>query len=417
LQWQEYGSHPLYLTESFSAQNNTFGNREIRGVWNHSIRECLTYSVQPYWQQQHQEFSTAGVTNKTQNPRILLGLSTKVNKWNLNANIDYGNVKYKSGGIMTHYHSWRMSGSISVLNFSVSALYQKGPYFIFDFASAFPDAVERLVVTPSFMYNSKNGKFQFNLSYSSNYYNTGVELQRLHNVNMQSHYRFKKTMLQFGVIGFQASQQQHLQFRLGIQSTYQQQNSLNNNTLKLFCFHDINSNGSFDEGESLLEGVILQLGGISAISDQNGRIVFKKIPNGIYPIQGSFNRLWSLLYPIDIDVDKHESYYVPFVQSKKISGRINVINDKFNIAAISNEGIKVLFTNNAGQQFSTLSLETGTFNINLPDGRYIISLATEGLAFDVLDNGQEYTVTSNSNNIAILFNIAAKKRPVEHKKY
>lgn len=173
---------------------------------------------------------------------------------------------------------------------------------------------------------------------------------------------------------------------VGIRKAFDiQQPRLSYYDLTIVGFNDLDGNGMKDENEKPISNVLINISRdparnaetrtgfaeISMITDPQGGIFYKNIPQGIYDLTISPLSNLENLYFLHgenqtIEINSDQVYYLPLVESYKIRGRIIIDRDpNSNEGIISAEGIRVTATSESGETYSTLSNSFGTYVLDL----------------------------------------------------
>ncbi|MCK5134369.1 MAG: hypothetical protein KAR19_01175 [Bacteroidales bacterium] len=174
---------------------------------------------------------------------------------------------------------------------------------------------------------------------------------------------------------------------LGIRKAFDiQQPRLSYYDLTIVGFNDLDGNGIKDENEKPISNVLINISRdpvrnvetrtgfaeISMITDPQGEIFYKNIPQGIYdfaisPLSNLENLYFLHGENQTIEINSDQVYYLPLVESYKIRGKIIIDRDpNSNEGIISAEGIRVTATSESGNTYSTLSNSFGTYVLDLP---------------------------------------------------
>ncbi len=203
--------------------------------------------------------------------------------------------------------------------------------------------------------------------------------------------------------------------------------------LKVVCFKDINGNFVMDDNEQGLADVVItidrkaqlksgvdQLGQFSPVemvTDNVGQLTYCKIPEGEFDL--NIVPLFNLkdLYNVNGQrqtgaISRDTTYYVPFVQSYRVIGKIILNRDEFSgFGSISPSNIRVLATDSAGNSFSSLTNKDGSYTLFVPKaGEYKVSVNN---IFDNQFTQQEseyYVIFNGARVFEIDFIFDEKKR-------
>ena len=161
--------------------------------------------------------------------------------------------------------------------------------------------------------------------------------------------------------------------------------------LKVYFFKDFNGNRVKDEEEPGLKEILFFIEkdeindlnptessssyfmSTDLLSDMDGIVEYKNIPNGAYilnykpigKIEGAYTSESSMQ---QIYINKNETLYIPFVENNKIFGKVILNRSKLsNLGSIDPSNIKVTAEDSYGKKYSSLTDANGNFNIFVPN--------------------------------------------------
>jgi len=209
--------------------------------------------------------------------------------------------------------------------------------------------------------------------------------------------------------------------------------------LKVICFKDINGNKTQDVNEQGLSDIVIkvdreaktdsvtkksirqpgQFSPAEMVSDNFGQVIYYHIPEGefnlhVYPLANLKD-----LYNINgqtqkITISRDTTYYIPFVQSFRVIGRIILNRDEFSSnGIISTANIRITATDSAGNSFPTLTANDGSYTLYVPQaGEYKVSI-NNVFGDQFLLQEPEYTVIFNgAKEFQVDFIFNERKRQV-----
>ncbi|HEY4798082.1 MAG TPA: hypothetical protein VII99_03295, partial [Bacteroidia bacterium] len=171
--------------------------------------------------------------------------------------------------------------------------------------------------------------------------------------------------------------------------------------LRVICFKDINGNGVMDGNEHGLQDIVIsidrgnRMDSVSGkpmkqpghfmpcemVTDNFGSVIYYHIPEGefnvnVFPLVNLKD-----LYNIKGQkqkaiVSRDTTYYIPFVQSNRVEGRVIINRDEFSsLGAISTANIRITATDSLGNSFPTLTAADGSYVLYVPTaGEYNVSI-------------------------------------------
>lgn len=158
---------------------------------------------------------------------------------------------------------------------------------------------------------------------------------------------------------------------------------------------------------------------IGLITDPNGEIFYRDIPEGVYDL--SITPLTNLgtLYLLNgenqrIEIRDDEIIYLAMVESYKIAGRVIVDRDpNSNEGSISMEGIRVTAVSEKGETYSTLTNGEGMFMLSLPRAtRYEVSIFNVFGEQFILERGRYVVQFMENRTINLDFRFREKRRQI-----
>ena len=188
--------------------------------------------------------------------------------------------------------------------------------------------------------------------------------------------------------------------------------------LKVVLYKDKNLNENYDSGDEAVSDGNLQIGNQYLITNKKGEVYYKNIPAGKYSIDLSqINNVKGWVardgFKQNIDVKTNETVYIPFKESKFLSGRLNVVRDQYSKVSFNPGNIRITAINSKGESFYTLTNSNGEFFLNLPAETYVIQINTNVFS----DNFRVLQETFNADLIQksdenIVFEIRESKRQI-----
>ncbi|HCN83745.1 MAG TPA: hypothetical protein DIT07_08995 [Sphingobacteriaceae bacterium] len=188
--------------------------------------------------------------------------------------------------------------------------------------------------------------------------------------------------------------------------------------LKVVLYKDKNLNETYDSGDEAVPDGSLQIGNQYLITNKKGEVYYKNIPTGKYSIDLSqINNVKGWVardgFKQNIDVKSNETVYIPFKESKYLSGRLNVVRDEYSKGSFNPGNIRITAINSKGEAFYTLTNAKGEFFLNLPAETYVIQINTNVFS----DNFRVLQETFNADLIQksdenIVFEIRESKRQI-----
>lgn len=190
--------------------------------------------------------------------------------------------------------------------------------------------------------------------------------------------------------------------------------------LTLILFKDLNVNKIMDEGESPMTNAIVRIGDNSFLTNSKGEVQFRNVKNAFYAVDLTSVSAEKGFIPADGArqfpqvKDKNTTLYVAYQKGKLIEGKIDVILDSFSSKKYSAESLKVIVSDTSGNYYITLADKDGKFFINVPAGRYKVSLNPEVFSDKFQPDQMAYMVEVNdrSDIATVTFTIRQRNRQI-----
>jgi hypothetical protein len=163
------------------------------------------------------------------------------------------------------------------------------------------------------------------------------------------------------------------------------------------------------DGRTITQGAVFE-----ALTNRDGEAWFANIPSGNYvvtiiPVAQAASRHEARTYEIMVSDDR--TVYLSIDRGARVSGSIILDRDQYTRAEFFPVGsIRITATDEEGQKFSTLTSESGQYNLYLPKGRYTISLNEDIFSdkFDLQQNNVSVEILFEQEVVTV--NFVAKER-------
>lgn len=164
-----------------------------------------------------------------------------------------------------------------------------------------------------------------------------------------------------------------------------------------------------DEGITIAQGAVFE-----ALTNQDGEAFFMNIPPGNYlativPVAHAGSRFETRTYEVMVSDDR--TLYLSLDRGAKVSGSIILDRDQYTQAEYFPVGnIRITATDQEGQKFSTLTSQSGNYDLYLPRGKYTISLNENIFSdkFDLQQNNVPVEIMFEQETVTV--NFVAKER-------
>lgn len=210
---------------------------------------------------------------------------------------------------------------------------------------------------------------------------------------------------------------------------------------KVIVFRDMNGNRRQDAQEDGVENILVtirpkrleggdtlaynRVHGEDFITDRKGEVYYDNISPGSYYItmsslvaQGD----WFTAEEQEVIIRKGEPVFLPLNRGLRLNGIILVDRDKYSgggDGAMDLSRIRITAIDSLGRTYTCLSERDGTFNMQLPMGKYTLSANESALGdgFVFLTNRIEMDLTRYVETYSVTFNVVERKRKVEIKRF
>lgn len=193
-------------------------------------------------------------------------------------------------------------------------------------------------------------------------------------------------------------------------------------TMKVLVFKDVNSNGIYDLGDEAIPDAAVGIAAQNFLSNKKGEVSYKNIKAGGYDVDLSRVNTVKGWMPRNgfrqhYEVRSSQTVYIPFSQSRYLSGKLNVQKDPRSNLVFRPDNIRINVSNSRGESFSTLTTESGEFFINLPQDTYKVRISSN--VFD-----EDFRLLSDTFNADLLhknsehliFEVRERKRQINIRK-
>ncbi len=192
--------------------------------------------------------------------------------------------------------------------------------------------------------------------------------------------------------------------------------------LKIVLFKDMNNNSVFDSGDVPIPEASVLISGQRFTSDAKGTVTYRNISSGAYTLdlrQDDNVRGWIARngFRQQLNLDRSQTWYIPFKESRFISGRVDVVKDGFSKLPFSPAGIRISAISSKGESYSTLTNAEGQFFLNLPADSYLLQINKKVFSeeFRILQDSFRVDLTAG-NSEDVVFEVREKKRAINIRK-
>lgn len=359
-----------------------------------------------------------GIDNTFLSYRLRSDLGTTLGSHGLNFVVEYS---YSRPGIE---NAW-LEGLKSNISYRYKGLYinttfQYNPMDITDFRQLGKEkAFRNYSLNTSYSFASPDNKLRGTVTGGLNY----IELYRSVNQNLNGNleYKFANTWAATGFVNYSRYQTKKFynhegangQFRLGIKKYFVRGTTRGNYKVTVQVYDDSNDNEVWDKGEEALRGEQVQLNGVLAITDRNGKAVFQNVPKGTYELKLGINGLRSKMNR-NMVVEKHKNLQIGWKKFIRVSGSLKEIKQAYDHQETVVTGIVVYAKDKEGNVMSTVVDQNNRFEFFLTKGEYEIFI--ENTKQDFTHPFQKIDVEENGTE-ELLFEYRKKDKEVKIKRF
>jgi len=191
------------------------------------------------------------------------------------------------------------------------------------------------------------------------------------------------------------------------------------NTLEVFLYKDENQDRAYNGGDAVARGQIVYINGVAFISDKEGRVVYKNLPDGEYRISVGNQAQWYAPEQRILLNKKKVKTEVALYKTGTLKGVVNYSYNEYSYEVEKNKGgIVILATDENGFTSTVKTTDNGQFVFYLPTGSYTVKIAEGELPDEITctNNDQRFTI-SQDNPQGLIFDLLLKTRKIESKKF
>ncbi|QJD96989.1 carboxypeptidase regulatory-like domain-containing protein [Mucilaginibacter robiniae] len=412
-------NNPSYLgTNVFAAAYNNLNTYEMAA----SIRAGNHFfiSLRPYLQQQSVksiQFSLPSLGEVSALAhRLAMDLRyTFPDNSTLSMNTDYGMMYNQQ--LHTKQPSLRVTLNYYAGLFGLNAFALTGPYYLLDqYYLLYNQYNTNYSVAPYVNFSFFKHRLNLNLSNSFNYSKSYVGtftngFSGLTKVNLPGNWALSAQVYYNQYSGYNRYQSQ-----LGVLKSFAVTGNADKHKLELCFFEDDNGNGIQDEHESIKPGVLVSVDNNMAQSNEHGKVVYTDIASGLHHVQLVDAKGWSCSTLNDILLHKNIKYPVALTRNVVLTGRIQLVKQKYQQSAVVLEGIRITARDMENRTYFTLTDEQGQFSLSLPVNQYTISTNASGQNYTITNPSQTITLTKDKAD-PVTFTLIDHSQKVEVRRF
>lgn len=427
-----YNYNPEYVGNKF-IYNNEFANSRLEGGTSFSLGKQFNLSLSANQIREKSRWLSSAALDE---PMVSLNAYrlTEAISWRSQNNLHSIYLSSENGFSESPFTDkrtldLRATASWTYSLFNLSAYFQQGNFSVFEMMSNAQRG------------DDKNYRFSVSPSLRKNFFQNKLKVQVNMNYNRDSYsgenwmysgladYSFSRSMSAFvNSYFYQYKSSYYTSSSNAIQAgiSYslpggQNVSSQKKGNIEVFVFHDNNSNGVFDEGDTPAVGQIVHLGGISFISQRNGVIQYKKVPYGTYSLRVP-SQNWYAKTDSELDLQgRNLRIDVPLQRTGRITGKIFYNYDGRTSMEVTEKygGLRLLVRGEDGFNSQALTNTNGEFTLFLPVGEYEFWVDENSLPKNVYTDVsiQKVKVTEGKPFSIPAIELKVKQRVIEVKRF
>lgn len=353
---------------------NDYNSHEINFT---RLYKRFELNIKPYFLRQSQLFTFA--SNPARPPvgsalRLKTALSGNISKLAYSLEADAGQFSVKNPVTpFSTITTFQLGASVSAYHITVAGFMQNGPYFITELNNLKDPTAEFYTQSLTVSYGNRFFK-RLDWQMSGTVINNANFSGAFTSIVQELHYdagRGLQFNAFFNYYKF-SSIPANYQARAGVIKTFNWDNSEKAKVkVTLQLFEDLNSNGVKDAGEKWAPETMVRFDDLILVTDQNGSVQITNVSKEIHKI--------SIIYGSSrqqnfmdraISVDRNAKILVGVPPQFKINGVVKAPVKKYDETVPEMEGVKVLFIDRNGKEFTTFTGKEGNFSFQLPAGTY-----------------------------------------------
>lgn len=413
-----------------------------------------TYEVRYSWQ-------TAG-GNFILYPKVFDEEFLDVRTMTTGAGISFSTNKSSSARFFTRFYSGftkpkdydinpylvtRWENVLRYKNLNFSARYYYGPYNVLDNLRVIEDGINpqsfflstfanlnfhdaNLSVRPmiTMSYESVLARWRMNISPIITYYSkSGFEFSsQLEYFNVSQGESPLSTINDTGFEVFNPFSQSNFFLRFGITKQFNiKKPGKKSHELEVVVFKDLNGNNLRDKGEEFEKNVIVKIGDETLMTDREGNVIFRDLPQGEYLIETELlanTEGWFKSKGIELSLRSDQVLFIPLKRGVQINGNVIIQQAQYSAFEKNNvdlDGVRVTAQSTTGERYYGVTGLDGAFRIYVPFGEYTITMNEN--AFDQQFQLAQKSYTLPVNNVGVnyqlTFYLIEKRRALNIRKF
>lgn len=332
-------------------------------------------------------------------------------------------------------------------NLNFSARYYYGPYNVLDNLRVIEDGINpqsfylstfanlnfhdaRLSLRPmiTMSYESVLARWRMNISPILTYYSkSGFEFTtQLEYFNIAQGESPLSSINDTGFQVFNPFSQSNFFLRFGITKEFNiKKPGKKSHELEVIVFKDLNGNNIRDKGEEFEKNVIVKVGGETLMTDSEGNVIFRDLPQGEYLIETELltnTEGWFKSKGIELSLRSDQALYIPLKRGVQINGNVIIQQAQYSAfgkGSVELDGVRVTAQSTTGERYYGVTGLDGSFRIYVPFGEYTISMNESAFdeQFQLAQKAYTLPVNNVGVNYQLTFYLIEKSRALNIRKF
>ncbi|QJW89798.1 hypothetical protein HNV11_10620 [Spirosoma taeanense] len=347
----------------------------------------LTWLLRPYFWIQQQSLPGSAM-QRSESYRLLTSLRLETQRGvRLEAGVDAGLVNGVAPPTDRFKQpSFRYYGSLGINRLNLAGFYQRGVFLINDRlpGRGSPGAYRQISISPSWQVRLLDNRLLLNVgggltfnsitrSWSGLSYNS-ITYAMKDNLLV----RFEANLLSYAnqFADIAAVPWQDSQLRFEVTKLFKRSPFKTSRTLRLRFFEDQNANQMKDGDENYLDGLIVNVGTATLITDKKGAVICKDIAPGLHQVRtvsklATGEPVW---FQDTLRVGKSMQRDIAIRKTWRVSGQLHYNRVKYESLPYDLEQHRIETFGQSGEVYRTYADAQGNFTLYLPVGQYQLEI-------------------------------------------
>ncbi len=419
--------NPQYLTTS-SSNSSLFSSNKAEIGLSGELSDRINYSFNPIYFKEYNSLPY-GANTKLISEINSLGAGFRLNYFNhqarhfLYVSTELGGYKAPlTNGNKTLFHL-KTNVSYQLGIFSLNFYGQVGEFFAGEVLGRYfqnTDQYKMFNVSPMIQHDLFNKKLNLQAGVSIN---TSSLNANGFQVTGKAEYSFNRTdKLYASLMNYQYDYEQisFSDFRIGFIKHMPDATIYNNRqSLTIFLYKDINSNGSYEPTDSIADDYIINIGKEVLLSDKRGLAMYRKVPPGMYNISVPPSKGWYAGENV-YSVTENKKIAIALQRNAVLRGTVTYAAQDGILYDVEKRRANIFIhaTDALGKVYITKTTELGSFIFFIPPGQYQVEILKVNLPEQVQCNNCKQATNLEINSVSNLgFELIVNQRIYKVQKF